>query len=303
MSGSTTLEIKRNRLQPRNGKRESKGLWGDVFKRLIRSKSALTGLILVAVFLLVALCAPLIAPYDPITDSDLVKRLEAPSSEHIMGRDSQGRDIFSRIIYGARISVQIGVISVSFSLVLGVVLGAIAGFYGKWLDGLIMRLMDILLAFPSVLLAIAITAVLGPELRNAMIAIGVVYTPHFARIVRSTVLSVKTTEYIEAARAIGCSDLRIILRHVLPNCMAPIIVQTTLSIGTAILDAAALSFLGLGAQPPTPEWGAMLSDGRSYIQRAPHVMIFPGMAIMFVVLGFNLLGDGLRDALDPRLKR
>ncbi len=289
--------------QPRNETRESKGLWADAFNRIVRSKSSLIGLIIVAIFLLVALVAPVIAPYDPINDSDLVKRLEEPSGQHIMGRDSQGRDIFSRLIYGSRISVQIGVISVSFALILGVSLGAAAGYYGRWLDGIIMRAMDILLAFPSVLLAIAITAVLGPELRNAMIAIGVVYTPHFARIVRSTVLSVKAAEYIEAARSIGCSDLRIIMRHVLPNCIAPIIVQTTLSVGTAILDAAALSFLGLGAQPPTPEWGAMLSDGRSYIQKAPHVMIFPGMAIMFVVLGFNLLGDGLRDALDPRLKQ
>lgn len=292
-----------NTPQPRNETRESKGLWADAFRRVVRSKSSLVGLIIVAVFLLVALFAPFIAPYDPINDSDLVKRLEEPSDQHTMGRDSQGRDIFSRLIYGSRISVKIGVISVGFALILGVSLGAAAGYYGRWLDGIIMRAMDILLAFPSVLLAIAITAVLGPELRNAMIAIGVVYTPHFARIVRSTVLSVKATEYIEAARAVGCSDLRIIMRHVLPNCIAPIIVQTTLSVGTAILDAAALSFLGLGAQPPTPEWGAMLSDGRSYIQKAPHVMIFPGMAIMFVVLGFNLLGDGLRDALDPRLKQ
>ncbi|HEX3031170.1 MAG TPA: nickel transporter permease [Bacillota bacterium] len=274
-----------------------------MFNRLVRSKSSVVGLVLVAVFLLVAVFAPLLAPYDPINDSDLVKRLEAPSGEHIMGRDSQGRDVLSRIVYGARISVQVGVISVSFALVLGVALGAVSGYFGKWVDGFIMRVMDILLAFPSVLLAIAITAVLGPELKNAMIAIGIVNTPHFARIVRSTVLSVKATEYIEAARAVGASDLRIILRHVLPNCLAPIIVQTTLSVGTAILDAAALSFLGLGAQPPTPEWGAMLSDGRSYIQKAPHVMIFPGIAIMMVVLGFNLLGDGLRDALDPRLKR
>ena len=303
MSDTASLQLKANGPQPQSNDKESKGLWADALKRIVKSKISLLGLIIVAVFLLVALFAPVIAPYDPIKDSDLVKRLEAPGGDHIMGRDSQGRDVFSRLVYGARISVKIGVISVGFALVLGVTLGAVAGFYGKWLDGIIMRLMDILLAFPSVLLAIAITAVLGPELRNAMIAIGIVYTPHFARIVRATVLSVKATEYIEAARAIGCSNLRIITRHVLPNCIAPIIVQSTLSVGTAILDAAALSFLGLGAQPPDPEWGAMLSDGRSYLQKAPHVMIFPGMAIMFVVLGFNLLGDGLRDALDPRLKQ
>ncbi len=303
MSDTASLQLKANGPQPQINDKESKGLWADALKRIVKSKISLLGLIIVAVFLLVALFAPVIAPYDPISDSDLVKRLEAPSNDHIMGRDSQGRDVFSRIVYGARISVKIGVISVGFALILGVTLGALAGYYGKWLDGIIMRLMDILLAFPSVLLAIAITAVLGPELRNAMIAIGIVYTPHFARIVRSTVLSVKATEYIEAARAIGCSDLRIIMRHVLPNCIAPIIVQSTLSVGTAILDAAALSFLGLGAQPPDPEWGAMLSDGKSYLQKAPHVMLFPGVAIMFVVLGFNLLGDGLRDALDPRLKQ
>jgi len=279
------------------------GLWKSAGQRLIKSKISLLGALIVAAFILTAVLAPLLAPYHPTNDGALVERLKAPSESHLLGTDSQGRDILSRIIYGARISVQVGVISVGIALVVGTLMGVAAGFYGGWVDNTMMRLVDIMLAFPSVLLAIAITAVLGPELKNAMIAIGIVNIPSFARIVRSTVLSVKSMEYVEAARAIGATDGRIIFRHVLPNSMAPLIVQTTLSIGTAILDAAALSFLGLGAQPPTPEWGAMLSDGRSYLQKAPWVMFFPGMAIMLVVLGFNLLGDGLRDALDPRLKQ
>lgn len=281
---------------------KSEGLWKATFKRLIKSKISLLGTLIVLAFILTAVLAPLLAPYHPINDGSLVDRLKAPSASHLLGTDSQGRDIFSRIIYGAQVSVQVGVISVGIALVIGTLMGLAAGFYGGWVDSVLMRLVDIMLAFPSVLLAIAITAVLGPELKNAMIAIGVVNIPSFARIVRSTVLSVKAMEFVEAARAVGATDVRIIFRHVLPNSLAPLIVQTTLSVGTAILDAAALSFLGLGAQPPTPEWGAMLSDGRSYLQKAPWVMFFPGMAIMLVVLGFNLLGDGLRDALDPRLK-
>ncbi len=282
---------------------KSQGLWISIVKKLIKSNISLLGTLIVLIFILTAVLAPLLAPYHPINDGSLVERLQAPSASHLLGTDSQGRDILSRIIYGARVSVQVGIISVGIALVIGTLMGMVAGFYGGWVDNLMMRLVDIMLAFPSVLLAIAITAVLGPELKNAMLAIGVVNIPAFARIVRSTVLSVKAMEYVEAARAIGATDVRIIFRHVLPNSMAPLIVQTTLSIGTAILDAAALSFLGLGAQPPTPEWGAMLSDGRSYLQKAPWVMFFPGMAIMLVVLGFNLLGDGLRDALDPRLKQ
>jgi len=281
----------------------SEGLWISVTKKLIKSNISLLGTLIVLLFILTAAMAPLLAPYHPVNDGSLVERLQAPSVSHLLGTDSQGRDILSRIIYGARVSVQVGVISVGIALVIGTLMGMVAGFYGGWVDNVMMRLVDIMLAFPGVLLAIAITAVLGPELKNAMIAVGVVNIPAFARIVRSTVLSVKAMEYVEAARAIGATDVRIIFRHVLPNSMAPLIVQTTLNIGTAILDAAALSFLGLGAQPPTPEWGAMLSDGRSYLQKAPWVMFFPGMAIMLVVLGFNLLGDGLRDALDPRLKQ
>ena len=213
-----------------------------------------------------------------------------------------GRDILSRIIYGSRISLQVGLFSIGIALVTGVFLGLIAGYYGGVLDMVIMRIMDIMLAFPAILLAIAIVAILGPQLRNAMLAIGVINIPRFARIIRSSTISIKESEYIAAARMMGANDFRIIFHHLLPNAMAPLIVQTTLSIATAILEAAALSFLGLGAQPPTPEWGAMLSDARSSLQRAPWVATFPGLAIIFGVLGFNLMGDGLRDALDPKMK-
>jgi len=279
------------------------GLWADAWRRLKRNKVAMLGALIVAVLLFTALAAPLIAPYDPINDGSLKERLQPPSAKHWLGTDKLGRDIFSRIVFGARISVEIGVISVGIALVVGTLMGALGGYYGGWLDSILMRIVDIMLAFPSILLAIAIMAVLGPSLENAMVAIGLVNVPTFARVVRSTVLSVKATEYIEAARAIGSRDGRIIFRHILPNCIAPIIVTATLSIGTAILDAAGLSFLGLGAQPPTPEWGAMLADTRDLLLKAPWVAIFPGIAIMLNVLGFNLLGDGLRDALDPRLKQ
>ena len=273
----------------------------ELLLRLRRNKMAMAGAGIVAVLLLTALTAGVLAPHNPLA-GNIVNRLQPPSHAYWLGTDSQGRDILSRIIFGTRISLEIGVISVGLALVIGTLLGTASGFYGGWLDLVLMRVMDIMLAFPSVLLAIAITAMLGPSLKNAMIAVGIVYIPSYARIVRSTVLSVKETEYVEAARVIGCSTPRIVFRHVLPNCLAPLIVQTTMSIGTAILDAAGLSFLGLGAQPPTPEWGAMLSEGRSALQEAPWVMVFPGLAIMLVVLGFNLLGDGLRDALDPRLR-
>ncbi|OAT81842.1 peptide ABC transporter permease [Desulfotomaculum copahuensis] len=278
------------------------GLWYDAWRRLRQNKIAIAGAVIVLALILAALLAPVLAPHNPLS-GNIIDRLQAPSAAHWFGTDSQGRDVLSRIIYGSRISIQVGVISVGIALLIGTLIGAAGGYYGGWVDNVLMRVVDIMLAFPSILLAIAITAMLGPELKNAMIAIGVVNIPFYARIVRSTVLSVKETEYVEAARAIGGNDLRIIFRHVLPNCMAPVIVQTTMGIGTAILDAAGLSFLGLGAQPPTPEWGAMLSDGRSVMQQAPWMMFYPGLAIMLVVLGFNLLGDGLRDALDPRLKQ
>lgn len=281
--------------------RPSRGIWGEAAVRLLRQRSAVLGLIIVIILILSALFAPYIAPYNP-EKGELVQRLEAPSSAHWLGTDSQGRDILSRIIFGSRISIQVGLITVGISLVIGTFLGAVSGYYGGVLDLLVMRFIDIMMAFPYILLAIAITAVLGPSLLNAMIAIGIVGIPIYARVVRGAVLSVKEQEYVDAARAAGCTDRRIIWRHVLPNCVAPIIVQATLGVGTAILDAAGLSFLGIGAKPPKPEWGLMLNQGKDAMQTAPWTVMFPGLAILLVVLGFNLLGDGLRDALDPRLK-
>ncbi|GAV26282.1 peptide ABC transporter permease [Carboxydothermus islandicus] len=275
----------------------------DWIKRLLKNKAAVVGLIIVLLLSFTAIFAPVLAPYDPIKDGSLQNRLKAPSSEHLLGTDKLGRDILSRIIFGARISVEIGVISVGLALIVGTLMGLTAGYYGGFLDSILMRIVDIILAFPSILLAIAITSVLGPSLNNAMIAVGIVMVPSFARVVRSTVLSLKEMEFVEAARAVGANDFTILFRHILPNSMAPIIVQGTMNIGTAILDAAGLSFLGLGAQPPTPEWGAMLVDARELLVKAPWVAFFPGLAIMLTVLGFNLLGDGLRDALDPRLKQ
>lgn len=292
-----------NQVNTKQAHPKKSSLWLDSLSRIVKSKTSFIGLLIILLLFVVAAFAPHIAPYNPTEDTDLLNRYAAPTADHWLGTDELGRDIFSRIVYGSRISIQIGVIAVGISMILGVFLGGVAGFFGRWIDNLIMRLIDILMAFPSILLAIALVAVLGPSLTNAMIAVGIVGVPQFARIVRSTVLSIKETEYIEAARAAGTRNGQILLRHVLPNSMAPIIVQATLSVGTAILDAAGLSFLGLGAQPPSPEWGAMLSDARAALQSAPWVITFPGIAIFLVVLGFNLFGDGLRDALDPRLKQ
>jgi len=275
--------------------------WLEAFRRLIKSRIGIAGLSVIFILLFIAIFAPVLAPHDPLK-TDIIARYKAPSSEHLLGTDGMGRDILSRIIFGSRISLQVGLISVSLALIFGVGFGLVAGFYGGKVDMVIMRFMDIMLAFPSILLAIAIVAILGPQLKNAMLAIGIINVPRFARIIRSSVLSIKESEYISAARALGAGDIRILFKHILPNAMAPLIVQTTLSIATAILEAAALSFLGLGAQPPSPEWGAMLSDARSSLQKAPWVATFPGLAIIFGVLGFNLLGDGLRDALDPKMK-
>ena len=273
-----------------------------VLRRLLRHRAAVLGGTIVLVIVLAALLADVIAPYDPI-EGRLVDMLQPPSRTHWMGTDEQGRDIFSRIIHGSRISLQVGLVAVGISLTTGTAIGAVSAYFGGWPDLVVMRIIDILLAFPSILLAIAITAILGPSLTNAMIAVGIVGMPVYARLVRASVLSIKEQDYVQAARAAGGGNLRILLRHVLPNALAPLIVQSTLSIGTAMLDAAGLSFLGLGARPPTPEWGAMLSGAQVYIQLAPWVVTFPGLAIMLAVLGFNLLGDGLRDVLDPRLRR
>ncbi|MFO7495817.1 MAG: ABC transporter permease [Desulfobacterales bacterium] len=279
----------------------------DQLQQLWRNKTAVAGLVIVIVFFLTALFAPLLSPHDPIATS-LYDQLKPPvwhaggTWKNILGTDDLGRDILSRLIYGARVSLLVAVSSVGLAFVVGTLLGSIAGFYRGFRDGVIMRVMDIILAFPYILLAIVVVAYLGPSLRNAMIAIGITYVPRFARIVRGSVLEECGKDYVTAARAVGARDWRIILIAILPNCLGPLIVQTTLSFASAILDAAALSFLGLGAQPPTPEWGAMIANSRSLILRASWVMTFPGIAILLAVLGFNLFGDGLRDALDPRLR-
>ncbi len=279
----------------------------DQLGQLWRNKTSVVGLIVVAGFVLAAIFAPSLSPHDPVEIS-LYDQLKPPawkdggSDKNILGTDDLGRDIFSRIIYGARVSLTVAVVSVGLAFVLGTLLGSISGYYKGALDNVIMRIMDIILAFPYLLLAIVVVAFLGPSLQNAMIAIGITYVPRFARIVRGSVLEECEKDYVMAAKAVGARDWRIIFIAILPNCLGPLIVLTTLSFASAILDAAALSFLGLGAQPPTPEWGAMIASSRSLILRASWVMTFPGIAILLAVLGFNLLGDGLRDALDPRLR-
>ncbi len=286
---------------------KSRGPLAESLLRLRKNRIATAGLLIILLFLLMAIFAPWIAPHDPLEQA-LYSKLKPPvwsdkgMAEHLLGTDDFGRDLLSRIIHGARISMIVGVVAVAISLFFGTIAGAIAGFYRGKTDNIIMRLMDILLAFPPILLAIVIVAFLGPSLRNAMIAIGVVSIPRYARLVRGSVLEEYSKDYVQAARALGAKDARLIFIHILPNCLAPLIVQTTLGFASAILEAAALSFLGLGAQPPTPEWGAMLANGRALILRAWWVVTFPGVMILFAVLGFNLLGDGLRDALDPRLR-
>ncbi|MBN9414872.1 peptide ABC transporter permease [bacterium SCN 62-11] len=271
-------------------------------RKLIHNRSAQVGFVLCAGFTLMALLAPWLAPYS-YKKLDLANRMVAPGQlGHWLGTDNLGRDLLSRLIYGSRVSLAVGIFSVSISVLVGVPLGALAGYAGRWVDTLIMRLMDLLLAFPSILLAIAIVTVLGNDLNNAMIAVGVVGIPVFARITRASVLTVKELEYVQAARTIGCSPARILAVHILPNCTNPLIVQASLSLGTSVLDAAGLSFLGLGARPPTPEWGTMLGDTYRYYDQAPWLVVGPGLAILAMVLGFNLLGDGLRDALDPKTK-
>jgi len=274
----------------------------EIWKRLRKQRLAMIGGGIIFLLLFVALCTPVLAPHDPMVQN-LYARLQPPSLEHPLGTDDFGRDILSRMIYGSRISLRIGGASITAALLVGTLLGLWAGYWGGWADTLIMRCMDLLLAFPSILLAIAIVAVAGPGIDNAIMAVSVVLIPQFARLVRSSVLTVRETAYVEAARALGAGQMRILFVGILPNCMAPIIVQTTLGLGTAILDAAGLSFLGLGAQPPLPEWGAMLAGGRELLFEAPWVMTFPGLAIFIVVLAINLFGDGLRDALDPKTVR
>ena len=258
------------------------------------------GLIIVVLVLLMAIFAPIIAPYEP--SAQAAKRLLSPSAEHLMGTDELGRDVFSRVVFGARTSLYVGLLSVSIALVLGVTLGVLAGFIGGNFDNVVMRFVDIIFAFPTLVLAIVIAGLLGPSLTNAMIAIAIVFSPNFARVARGSVLTVKNEMYLEAAQVIGGKQGHVIIRHILPNIMAPLVILATLSLSLAILAEAGLSFLGLGTQPPDSAWGLMLSQGRRFMEISPGLAIFPGLAIMITVLAFNFLGDGLRDALDPRLR-
>lgn len=298
-----TIDSKKVDIQKENVTEDAKkrNQWLEVWRRLKQNKSAMVGLAIIMVLILSALFADIIAPFG-IDDQNLMNALQKPNSTHWFGTDNFGRDIFSRVVHGSRISLQVGFIAVGIAMITGGILGAIAGYYGGRLDNFIMRMMDILLAIPSILLAISIVAALGPGLSNVMIAVGISSIPSYSRIVRASVLTLKDQEFVEAARAVGANDVRIIGRHIIPNSMAPIIVQATLGVAGAILSAAGLSFIGLGIQPPTPEWGAMLSSGRQFIRDYPHITAFPGLVIMITIFGLNLLGDGLRDALDPRLK-
>jgi peptide/nickel transport system permease protein len=293
---------------------KSVSLWQITWRRLFRRKSAVVGIVILGILVFIALTAQWIAPYDPIQvliGVEDVKSRQAPcihafgcpedQPQHIMGIDGNVRDQFSRLLYGTRLSLMVGFSTVTFAIIIGTVLGALSGYFGGWVDNLIMRTMDVLLAFPSLLLAIAIVTVLGPGLINALLAIGIVSIPAYARVVRASVLSVREMDYVSATRALGGNSFQILFQRIMPNALTPLIVQGTLGIATAILDAAALSFLGLGAQPPTPEWGSMLGAERNQVFTAPHLVFYPGLAIMLTVLAFNLLGDGLRDALDPRL--
>jgi peptide/nickel transport system permease protein len=274
----------------------------EALRRLRRDRMAVGGIIFLLLVALVSILAPVLAPHDPI-ETNLAQRLVPIGTPgYLLGADELGRDILSRLIWGGRISLLIGFSAVMVAMMLGVMVGLLAGYFGGWVDTLVMRLIDILMAFPAILLAITIVASLGPGLRNAMLAVAIVGIPYYARIVRGNVLSLREQEFIQAARVIGAPNVRIILRHVFPNTLAPLIVAATLDVGWFIMAAAGLSFLGLGAQPPTAEWGVMLSTGRQFIRNAPHLSILPGTAIFLVVLALNFLGDGLRDALDPRLR-
>lgn len=293
----------------------SNSLWRLTLRRILRQRNAVLGLIILTFLLLMAVFADVIAPYAPeqvlIGLEEGIKKRQDPcihlfgcpkdQPQHLMGIDGNVRDQFSRVVHGSRISLMIGFTTIGFAIILGTILGAISGFFGGWVDNLIMRILDVLMAFPSLLLAITIVSVLGPGLQNALLAIAIVTIPVYARVVRGSVLSIKEMPYVAASRALGGNSFHILINRVLPNAIPPLIVTGTLGIGTAILDAAALSFLGLGAQPPMPEWGTMLGSERNQVFTAPHLVFYPGIAIMLTVLSFNLLGDGLRDAIDPRL--
>ncbi len=281
-----------------------RGQIAEIWRRLKKNRMAMLGLVIVVILVALALSADLIADYDNVVIKQNVReRLQGPSVSHWFGTDEFGRDIFARIVHGSRISLIVGVVAVSIALATGGLLGSVSGYFGGRIDNIIMRVMDIFLSVPILLLSIMIVSVLGGSMFNLMLAIGLSSMPTFARIVRASVLSIKDQEFVEAARAIGAKNGTIILSHVLPNCLAPIIVQATLRVATAILSTASLSFIGLGIEPPAPEWGAMLASGRAYIRDAWHIVFFPGLIIMITILSLNLLGDGLRDALDPKLKR
>ncbi len=278
----------------------------DFLRTFFSNRLALFGAAVMSVFILMAVFAPFIAPYDPL-QQELTEKFAPPSRAHLFGQDELGRDILSRVIYGARISLTAGLAAVAIATGVGTIIGVVSGYFGRWPDSVLMRLMDVILAFPSILLAIVIVSILGPSLTNAMLAIGIVFIPQMARVVRSAVISVRERDYIEAERALGAGNAQIVFSGVLPNSMAPLIVQATLTLATAILDVAALSFLGLGARAPSPEWGAMLTDafrsGYGVFVTGQHAIIFPGIAIALCVLAVNFVGDGLRDALDPRRRR
>lgn len=281
---------------------KARSLWADAFRRLLRNPGSVIGAVILILLVLIALFAPYVTRYDPI-EIVASERLQPPSTKYWFGTDSFGRDIYTRLAYGSRISLRMGIVSVTIATLLGVTSGLLAGFFGGRTDTLIMRFVDITLAFPGILLALVIIAVLGPSLFNAMVAVGISAAPTYARVTRGMVLKTKADVFVEAAICIGCRPQRIISRHILPNILGPLVVVATLGVAGAIIAGAALSFLGLGAVPPTPEWGLMLSSGRNYLRAAPWITTFPGLAIMVTVLAINLLGDGLRDALDPHMKR
>ena len=276
--------------------------WRDALRRLVKDRAAIAGLLIIGLMAFLAVGAPLITRQNPL-EQELVQRLKPPTAQHLFGTDNLGWDVFSRVLHGGRVSLRVGFVSVALGAFVGSLLGLVAGYGGRLADTAISRTMEIVLAFPSTLLAIAIVASRGPGIENTMMAIGVMSIPVYARLMRSSVLTLKERDFVLAARCVGASGNRILFGHILPNGLSPLIVQSTLGIGTAIIEAAALGFLGLGAQPPTPEWGLMLTDARNFLLNAPWAMIFPGLAIMVTVLGFNLFGDGLRDALDPQMKQ
>jgi ABC-type dipeptide/oligopeptide/nickel transport system permease subunit len=293
-----------------------RGLWGHALRRLFQRRAAIIGMGILGGLILLAIFAPLLATHDPeqsLIGREEVKKREPPCihalgcpaerPQHFFGTDGNVRDLYSRVLFGARLSLVVGILSVGFAILIGLVIGAVAGYVGGWTDNFLMRLMDVMLAFPSLILAIAIVTVMGPGLLNTLLAIGIISIPTYARIMRASVLSIRQQDYVTASHALGVPPGRILFQNILPNALTPLVVQGTLGIAGAILDAAALSFLGLGAQPPTPEWGSMIGQERNQVFTAPHLIIFPGIALILTVLGFNLLGDGLRDALDPRQRQ